>query len=138
MAKKKVTKASKRRLLLFGSMSVIVIIYFLVSLFTYMVDIYNLKREEIKLSKDLIELQGEEKELDTQIDMLKDDDYLARYARENYLYSKDGEIVLKIQDDNKDKIDTDDKLEFDSQYVFYIGGGIIGVLILYVLLKKAK
>ena len=138
MAKKKVTKASKRRLLLFGSMSVIVIIYFLVSLFTYMVDIYNLKREEIKLSKDLIELQGEEKELDTQIDMLKDDDYLARYARENYLYSKDGEIVLKIQDDNKDKVDTDDKLEFDSQYVFYIGGGIIGVLILYVLLKKAK
>ena len=138
MAKKKVTKASKRRLLLFGSMSIIVIIYFLVSLFTYMVDIYNLKREESKLAQDLIELQGEEKELDTQIDMLKDDDYLARYARENYLYSKDGEIVLKIQASNKDKIDTDDKLEFDSKYVFYIGGGIIGVLILYVLLKKAK
>ena len=138
MAKKKVTKASKRRLLLFGSMSIIVIIYFLVSLFTYMVDIYNLKREESKLTQDLIELQGEEKELDTQIDMLKDDDYLARYARENYLYSKDGEIVLKIQASNKDKIDTDDKLEFDSKYVFYIGGGIIGVLILYVLLKKAK
>lgn len=138
MAKKKVTKASKRRLLLFGSMSIIVIIYFLVSLFTYMVDIYNLKREESKLTQDLIELQGEEKELDTQIDMLKDDDYLARYARENYLYSKDGEIVLKIQASNKDKIDTDDKLEFDSKYVFYIGGGTIGLLILYVLLKKAK
>ena len=138
MAKKKVTKASKRRLLLFGSVSVVIIVYFLVSLFTYMSDIYNLKREEYKLTQDLIELQGEEKELDTQIDMLKDEDYLARYARENYLYSKDGEIVLKIQASNKDKIDTDDKLEFDSKYVFYIGGGIIGILILYVLLKKAK
>ena len=138
MAKKKVTKASKRRLLLFGSVSVVIIVYFLVSLFTYMSDIYNLKREEYKLTQDLIELQGEEKELDTQIDMLKDEDYLARYARENYLYSKDGEIVLKIQANNKDKIDADDKFEFDHKYVFYIGGGIIGILILYVLLKKAK
>ena len=138
MTKKKVTKASKRRLLLFGSVSVVIIVYFLVSLFTYMSDIYNLKREEYKLTQDLIELQGEEKELDTQIDMLKDEDYLARYARENYLYSKDGEIVLKIQANNKDKIDADDKFEFDPKYVFYIGGGIIGILILYVLLKKAK
>lgn len=138
MTKKKVTKASKRRLLLFGSMSIIVIIYFLVSLFTYIVDIYNLKREESKLMQDLIELQGEEKELDTQIDMLKDDDYLARYARENYLYSKDGEIVLKIEVGNENKTSEDDKLTFDSKYVFYIGGGIIGLLILYVLLKKSK
>ena len=138
MARKKITKASKRRLLLFGSMSIIVIIYFLVSSFTYVVDIYNLKREESKLKQNLIELQREENELDTQIDMLKDDNYLARYARENYLYSKDGEIVLKIEVDNKNKISDNDKLTFDSKYVFYIGGGIIGLLILYVLLKKSK
>jgi len=138
MNKKRVTKASKRRLLLFGSLSIVAIVYFMVSLSTYMIDIYNLKREEKKLEKDLINLQEEEKNLTTQIDMLKDADYLARYARENYLYSKDGEIVLKIENSNDDAEDDNNTLAFDQKYVFYAGGGMLGLLILYVVLKKGK
>lgn len=138
MAKKKVTKASKRRLLLFGSISVVFVIYFLVSLSTYVVDIYNLKREEKKLEEELISLQAEEKSLNMQIEMLKDVDYLARYARENYLYSKDGEIILKIDDSTGDKKLNDSTLSFDQKYIFYTGGGMIGLLILYVILKRTK
>jgi len=138
MTKKRVTKASKRRLLLFGSISIVAIIYFLISLSTYMIDIYNLKKEEKRLEQELVDLQSNEKELDTQIEMLKDVDYLARYARENYLYSKDGEIVLKIETSEDDKSTDDDKLTFDQKYIFYIGGGMLGVLILYVILKKGK
>jgi len=138
MARKKVTKASKRRLLLFGSMSVIAIIYFFVSLSTYVIDIYNLKIEEKRLNEELVSLKSDEKNLNTQIEMLKDVDYLARYARENYLYSKDGEIVLKIETSEDDKSTDDDKLTFDQKYIFYIGGGMLGVLILYVILKKGK
>ena len=70
--------------------------------------------------------------------MLKDVDYLARYARENYLYSKDGEIVLKIEDDEDDNNSENTSLSFDRKYIFYTGGGMLGILILYVLLKKAK
>ena len=138
MARKKVTKASKRRLLIFGSFSVVLIIYFLVSLSTYMIDIYNLKKDKKDLEKELVELQAKEEALGTQIEMLKDVDYLARYARENYLYSKDGEIVLKIEDSNKDEATNDSKLSFDRKYIFYTGGGMIGILVLYVILKKAK
>ena len=138
MAKQRVTRASKRRLLLFGSISIVAIIYFLVSLSTYVVDIYNLKKEEKQLEQELVDLQANEKSLKTQIEMLKDVDYLARYARENYLYSKDGEIVLKIEQDDIDKTDESDKLSFEQTYVFYAGGGMIGVLILYVILKRGK
>ena len=98
MARKKVTKASKRRLLIFGSFSVVLIVYFLVSLSTYMIDIYNLKKDKKDLERELLELQAQEEALGTQIEMLKDVDYLARYARENYLYSKDGEIILRIKE----------------------------------------
>lgn len=138
MTKKRVTKASKRRLLLFGSISIVFIAYFLVSLSTYISDIYNLKREEKRLEEELVSLQAEEKNLNTQIEMLKDVDYLARYARENYLYSKDGEIVLKIEDSLDDEESNDSTLSFDRKYIFYVGGGMIGVLILYVIFKKAK
>lgn len=138
MVKKRVTKASKRRLLLFGSISVIMIAYFFVSMSTYIIDIYNLKKEEQSLQKELVDLQADEKNLNTQIEMLKDVDYLARYARENYLYSKDGEIVLKIQENNEEEDSKENSLSFDQRYIFYAGGGMIGLLILYVALKRVK
>jgi len=138
MAKKTVTRASKRRLLLFGSLSIVVIGYFLVSLSTYVVDIYNLKMEEKRLEEELISLQANEKNLNTQLEMLKNVDYLARYARENYLYSKDGEIILKIEEADNDVEEENRLLSFDPKYIFYGGSGILGILILYVIFKKAK
>jgi putative chitinase len=32
-------------------------------------------------------------------DVIKDPDYVARYAREKYMYSKDGEIILRLPED---------------------------------------
>ena len=39
----------------------------------------------------------EEETLKSEIVKLQDDEYIARYAREKYLYSKDGEIIIKIK-----------------------------------------
>ena len=33
------------------------------------------------------------------VDKLQDPDYIARYAREKYLYSKDGEFIIKIPEE---------------------------------------
>ena len=30
------------------------------------------------------------------IELLQDKDYLARYAREKYFYSKDGEVIIRM------------------------------------------
>ena len=53
--------------------------------------------------KNLIEayiekLKEEEEELKGQVTKLQDPDYVARYAREKYLFSKDGEIIIRIPD----------------------------------------
>ena len=37
-----------------------------------------------------------EDELKATVTKLQDPDYVARYAREKYLYSKDGEIIIRI------------------------------------------
>ena len=93
--------------------------------------------EKKRLEEELVELENEEDNLKIQIEMLKDEDYLAKYARENYLYSKDGEIVLKIDEDEDTKV-PNDEMSIDTKYVIYIGSGMIGLLILYVIFKKDK
>ena len=37
------------------------------------------------------------------IKKLKDPEYVARYAREKYMYSKDGELIIRLPDDDTDK-----------------------------------
>ena len=49
----------------------------------------------IKEKKELVE---QEESLDADISRLSDDEYIARYAREKYFYSKDGELILRIED----------------------------------------
>lgn len=136
--KKKVIRKSRRRLLLFGTISVGLIIYFIFSLSYYILNIAQLKSEEKKLTTDLQELKHDEKLLKTEIEKLNDKDYLARYARENYAYSKDGELVIKIE---KEKEITDEQglLDFNIDVdKFIIAGVIIFLLIIIHVLKKGK
>ena len=41
---------------------------------------------------------SDEEELNDEINKLQDPEYMAKYAREKYLYSKKGEIIIKIED----------------------------------------
>ncbi len=60
----------------------------------------NYENEQNELQVQLRELKDKETDLNDEITKLKDEDYLARYAREEYLYSKDGEYIIKIEDNN--------------------------------------
>lgn len=55
---------------------------------------------EIELSKVVYEdLLKREKALESEIYKLQDVDYLARYAREKFYFSKDGELIIKFEGD---------------------------------------
>lgn len=41
-------------------------------------------------------LAKEKKDLSKEVKLLNDDDYVTRYARDNYIFSKDGEEVVKL------------------------------------------
>ncbi len=135
MVKKRVTKASRRRLLFFGTISIGIIVYFIFSLAYYTTNIYHLQKEEKKLNQNLTALKADEKNLKTEIEKLKDPEYLARYARENYLYSKNGEIVIQLQKENK-KI-TPVPQETNHAYAFF-GGGVILLFIVGYVVRKSK
>ena len=102
--KKKVVKKPKRkamRLLFFGVFSVAFIVYFL----SYIANVMNKYKEKEKLSLELMELKEKEQELSTDVEKLKDPEYVGRYLREKFLYSKEGELVIKMPDEKKDSID---------------------------------
>ena len=50
----------------------------------------------IALNKEYNDLLEQEKQLKSDVNKLQDPDYVARYAREKYLYTKDGEKILTI------------------------------------------
>lgn len=58
--------------------------------------INEMKKEKKSLQNELVVLQEEKEILETDILRLKDPDYIAKYVREKYFYSKDGELILRL------------------------------------------
>lgn len=138
MTKKKISKASKRRLVVFGTISVFIIFYFLFSAGYYTYRIYTLKTQEKNLNNRLTELEKQEKILSTDMEKLKDPEYLAKYAREAYSYSKDDEII--IQSVKEKEIDKQDEIKFSLNDKYILGSciTIIGLIIIYIIIKSIK
>lgn len=59
--------------------------------------IFDKRKEAEELSKEIASLNHEESYLEMEVEKLKDPDYIARYAREKYLYSKEGEFTIRIK-----------------------------------------
>lgn len=89
-------KKLRRRMLLFGVSSIIIIVATTFTIGRYWVEIYGKYQENKELEKKLVKLKDDEAALRLDALRLQDPDYIARYAREKYLYSKDGEFILKI------------------------------------------
>ena len=99
MAKRKKVKKKAKRIATFGVLSIILVITICLTLFSVIIEIVDKYQEKNHLSAELIALQEQEKELETDVKKLEDPEYLARYAREKYFYSKDGELILRIPEE---------------------------------------
>ena len=98
---KTVTKKDKRRVTILFFIFVPLLIMFVSKSISYVSIIYSNIKEKNELDKKYEESLEKEELLNSEINKLQDEEYLARYAREKYLYSKDGEIIIKIDPDKK-------------------------------------
>ena len=99
MAKKKSKKVKIRMMFLFVLFCSI-IGYLSYSLFSNVSKILEIEKEKKELNDKHANLKDEEETLNSDIKKLKDPDYVARYAREKYMYSKEGELIIRIPDDD--------------------------------------
>ena len=58
--------------------------------------IYDKKSEASELEAKLADLKDNEEKLESEINRLQDPEYLARFAREKYFYSKENELIIRI------------------------------------------
>ena len=93
-------KKNVKRLLVFGLFSVVIICFVFVSVYKIINQIVEKYSEAEVLEKRIAALSEEEEELNNEINRLQDKDYLARYAREKYFYSKNGELIIRIPTEN--------------------------------------
>lgn len=135
MKRKKFSRTSKRRLAFFGTLSLIVIGYAIFSFVYYSVNLLKAKNENINLENKLKSLQNDEENLKIEIQKLKDPEYIARYARENYSYSKDGEYIIKLDSSNKNE---KQEKKQNNNYIYYVVIGCCFIIIVTVLLNKKK
>jgi len=65
--------------------------------------LHNLKRiNDMEKEKKMLHLEKEklkdvEESIESDIKRLSDPEYIARYAREKYFYSRDGELILRMK-----------------------------------------
>ena len=145
---RRISKASKRRLSIFGTLSLIAIIYFIFSLAYNVFTIYDLTVQKMNLENKYIQLKEEAEELKIDIEKLSDEKYLANYAREKYLYSKDGEVILQINEEDLQKLSEDVKntnegidiinLRLNRTYTLAALFGVFVFIIFYIIIKGRK
>ena len=68
------------------------------NLFSNIKTINAMKLEKNVLQTKIVELADEKAVLENDILKLKDPDYIAKYVREHYFYSKSGEVILRMDD----------------------------------------
>lgn len=91
----KKTKKDKRRLLFISSVIVILIISLISSVANDWTKILENKSEITSLTNKYNDLLSEEEKLVSEVTKLQDDEYIARYAKEKFMYSAPGETILR-------------------------------------------
>lgn len=132
---RKTTKQIKRRLVITVPVTLVIMIF---SLYTAIIEfnkVKSYKAENKKLVEQLENLKKEAESLNIEITKLSSPDYIARYAREKYLYSKDGEKVVIVDVIKKEqKVEENDET-LDSLKYMTIGTGIILVIVVIGIIK---
>lgn len=98
MAKKKKKKTLKSKIRILFSLIIFGVITVALGYdcLNNILQINDMKKEKKNLEEKLVSLQEEQEILETDILKLEDPDYIAKYVREKYFYSKDGELILRL------------------------------------------
>ena len=89
-------KKISKKTLLFAIVYIAIGFVLIKSVGSTVVDIYKKKAEKKEYTAQLDVLKDKEEELKGTVTKLQDPDYIEKYAREKYLYSKNGEIIIRI------------------------------------------
>ena len=94
--RKRKTKKEKKRLFIISLTIILLLSLLVASVYKDWKQILFNRKEESELAKEYEYLLDEEVKLNAEITKLQDDEYLARYAKEKYMLSSEGDVILKM------------------------------------------
>lgn len=94
---KKLRRKRVKRIILVTFICLGINSYVLYSVGTILRDVYDMKKENKELVVKLDSLKEEEEILKSEVNKLKDPVYVAKYAREKFLYSGDNEYIIRMK-----------------------------------------
>ena len=89
-------KKERRRLLIISLTVVALLISLVASMYHSFMQIIDNHKQTVALTAEYETLLEEEKALSSEVTKMQDPNYVARYAKEKYLYSEDNEIIIRI------------------------------------------
>lgn len=89
-------KRDKMRLFIISTVILLLVISMVNSVAGDWTKIMENKSKITSLNKKYNELLSDEEKLESEVAKLQDDDYLLRYAKEKFLYSEDGEVIIRM------------------------------------------
>lgn len=92
----KKTKKERKRMFLISLVIILLLVSLVNSVASEWTKIMDNNNKIEELSKKYNNLLNEEKKLSSEVIKLQDSDYVARYAKEKYMYSADGETIIRI------------------------------------------
>ena len=93
--KKKVTKKEKRRLTLFVVTFIFIITFMCINIFPDWLKIMANNKEITLLQTTYEDLLDNEESLKAEVQKLQNPEYVERYAKEKFLYTKPNEIIIR-------------------------------------------
>lgn len=93
---KKKNIKERRRMKIYLIVIVGLLSFFGIKMYYYWPKIFSNYKDKRELESEYRNLLEQEDILSSDIIKLQDPDYIVRFAREKYLYSKNGEIIIRI------------------------------------------
>ena len=137
---KQVSIQSRRRLFFLRPICLFFVFFLGVTIVSNSYTLYQLNNDKKNKEEEYEKLQEKTEYLKNEIVKLNNPEYIAKNARENYSYSKDGELIIKIDEKKEKKQVVETSVaNTKSNYKLYIFVAV-GIFILYgfVSLMKRK
>lgn len=97
MARKRKQKKNVKRMFFVTVFCLVINAYIVYSVASIFSDVYTMKNDNKELNTKLKNLKEEEEVLKSEVKRLKDPVYIAKYAREKFLYSGDDEYIIRMK-----------------------------------------
>ena len=90
------TRKERNRLIIISLTMILLLIYLGFNVYSDFTKIKTNKTTAVQLKREYESLLDEEKKLNSEVTKMQDSAYVARYAKEKYMYSSDNELIIRI------------------------------------------